>query len=1332
MKVLFKRGLMLLLCGLILATAPAQNKQPNYQKKENWVATMLHNRTDLMKNYAGNTFQPFRSKVMRYEDAAQKIELNVTGIRLLYLSVDPTEDGAGMDHAAWANARFIKADGSVVEASAVTVKKQKQGWKELTFDQSLMNKPITIQGKEYSKGMMMHAQGYALFELNGEFVRFEAEIGVEQNGGNNKSSIIFAADDYQMVRYMERVNTDFPIKTNRFREYAGSSAPLIFGAHAEQVMQLVGQKIADEAGIMNLVLPLKGKGLKRQLAQLDELFNLQHQLSEIQAVNGTNVSAAFQHLKELYGDQYLVHVSQEAQVLVPQLENERIRIEKDLKMARPGAREEAQTLLKWARQIVLANPLLHGKDVMLVRQKVGLNKGRSVMGQDLGYPQNNWTTSAAIPNPAAGWNNELAVLKTADGEPAFTTIYQPQQPVVINDPDIHWDGERILFASVNEKKAWHLFEINRDGSGFKQLTPDGYEDIGFFDGCYLPNGKVAMVSTAPYQGVPCIGGVQSTGAIYELNPADKKIRQLNFGQDNDWNPTVLNNGRVMYLRWEYTDATHYFTRILMSMNPDGTGKKEYYGSNSYFPNSMFEARPIPNHPTKFVTIVSGHHGITRSGRLMVFDPAEGRHEADGVVQEIPFKDRKVEPLIKDRLVDGVWPQFLAPYPLDEHFFLVTAKPSPEALWGIYLVDVFDNMTLIAEQEGEALLYPMVLEKKKSPPVIPDKVNLKDSTSTVYIANIYEGQGLKGVAKGSVKALRVFAYHFSYNHTGGHDELGIQSSWDVKRVLGTVPVEADGSAIFKIPANTPVSLQPLDENGRAMQLMRSWLTGMPGEVVSCVGCHESQNTLPPVRPTVASRKMPDDIQPFYGDVRPFAFKNEVQPVLDRKCTPCHNGTNEWPDFSDKKESGYRHLSGAYKALHPYVHRPGPESDLHVLTPMDYHASTSELIQILESGHHGVVLTAEEWDRLHTWIDLNVPYHGRFAPPEYCEHNQKERRQELAHQFNGYKVDLETELKLADYLRQLQDTVPVMPQRPAKKNQKKIQLDRWPMSMAQARARQQELGETSKTIDLGNGLTLELVKIPAGEYVRTNDRGEALGIEKVEKAYWMAQFEVTNAQFARFFPEHDSRFVAQFWKDHTSQGYPINYPELPVARVSWAEAAAFCEQLSAETGMTFALPTESQWEWACRAGSDQALWFGDAQSDFSVYANLADEKLQDFAVIGVDPQPMGQKHHLFKYYNFIPQAPVNDGHMISTRPGSYQSNPWGLYDMHGNVAEWVRDDYSPVTTSSAIDPVIHAGGRKTVKGGSWRDRPHRSTVASQVGYYPWQKVVTVGFRVVMTEE
>lgn len=260
-----------------------------------------------------------------------------------------------------------------------------------------------------------------------------------------------------------------------------------------------------------------------------------------------------------------------------------------------------------------------------------------------------------------------------------------------------------------------------------------------------------------------------------------------------------------------------------------------------------------------------------------------------MIQELPFKDRPIVPIIKDELVEGVWPQFMKPFPLSEKYFLVACKPAKEALWGIYLVDVFDNLTLIAEQEGEGLTAPIPLVKRETPPVIPSKIKPDSKEATVFIQDIYEGEGTQGVPRGTIKALRIFAYEYAYILApSDHDAQGIQSGWDIKRILGTVPVEEDGSALFTIPANTPISIQPLDKDGTAIQWMRSWLTGMPGEIVSCVGCHEDQNSIPIPKRTIASAKQARRLETPEGGVRPFTFRLEVQPVLDRNCVSCHNG------------------------------------------------------------------------------------------------------------------------------------------------------------------------------------------------------------------------------------------------------------------------------------------------------------------------------------------------------------------------------------------------------------------------------------------------------------
>ncbi|KKL53977.1 hypothetical protein LCGC14_2270020, partial [marine sediment metagenome] len=590
--------------------------------------------------------------------------------------------------------------------------------------------------------------------------------------------------------------------------------------------------------------------------------------------------------------------------------------------------------------------------------------------------------------PRTGWDNEIATLSNLRGQPQLDTLYKPEGGKIITDLEVDFDGRRIMFSSVGtEQDNWRVFEISATGSDLVQVTPDDGEDVGHFDSCYLPDGQILFCSTATYQGLPCEFGENVMACLYRLNRETGETRQLTFEQDSDWCPTLLHNGRVLYLRWEYADLPHSNSRILFHMNPDGTVQSEYYGSGSYFMPSYFYARPIPGHPTKVVGIAGGHHGTPRSGRLIVVDPALGRHEAQGIVQEIPGYGKRVEPIVRDRLVDGVWPQFLHPYPLSEKYYLATMKPRPNSLWGIYLVDVFDNVTLIKQVEGEALLEPIPLRETPRPPVVPDKVDLSQKDATVYLADVYQGPGLAEVPRGTIKQLRLVTYYFGSRGVGGLlFSIGMDGPWDIKRVLGTVPVEPDGSAVFDIPANTPVSIQPLDDEGKAVQLMRSWLVGMPGEKVSCVGCHENQNTVNPVRQATAAVREPSKIKPWYGPVRGFAFHREVQPVLDKYCVGCHDGQprddgttladlrgeeyiTDWSSQQHGSTAAARGCAGifsvSYGELHRYVRRTGAEGDLHMLSPGEFHADTTELVQILRNGHHNVKLDEEAWDRIITW-------------------------------------------------------------------------------------------------------------------------------------------------------------------------------------------------------------------------------------------------------------------------------------------------------------------------------------------------------------------------------
>jgi formylglycine-generating enzyme required for sulfatase activity len=966
------------------------------------------------------------------------------------------------------------------------------------------------------------------------------------------------------------------------------------------------------------------------------------------------------------------------------------------------------------RDALLGNPLLDFDRLLLVKRSAG----------NLGLPQN-WQANCGI--ASRGYDNEIAVLSPSGPQGKLTTLMKPQKSEFVGDLKLDFDADKMLFSMPGKLDRWQVWEMKVDGSSLRQVTPGDEPDVDNYDPCYLPDGRVLFTSSRAFQGVPCVGGGNNVANLCLMNADGSCIRQLCFDQDQNWCPTVLNDGRVLYTRWEYSDAPHYFTRLLFHMNPDGSGQMAHYGSGSYWPNSIFYAKPVPGHPTKLIAVISGHHGVPRMGELILFDPARGRFEADGAVQRIPGNGHKVEPIIRDGLVEGSWPKFLHPYPLSDKYFLVSSQPTPQSKWGIYLVDVFDNMTLIKEQDGYVLFEPIPLRKSPRPPVIPDRINLAKTDATVFLADIYSGPGLKGVPRGTVKKLRLYEPHFGYPGMGGHINIGIDGPWDVHRILGTVPVEADGSASFKVPANTPVAVQPLDAEGKALQLMRSWYTAMPGESFSCAGCHDTQNSSPPARQTIAGQRQPSDISPWYGPARGFSFKREVQPVLDKYCVGCHkegappqNG-QAVPDLTAKKKNGWRGFTPSYIALHPFVRRPGPESDYHLQKPLEFHADTSELVQMLKRGHHNVKLEAEAWDRLITWIDLNVPDHGTWTEHVGGPRPVMARRMAMHAKYANRTDDPE----------QIPDTgnkdpvkfvapAPMLDHKP-----QDIRAAGWPFDAAEAAKRQAAANLPAKLkIDLVESTSLDLALIPVGEFVMGDAAGEAdeapVSRVTIDKPFYMGVVEIRNDQYAAFDAQHDSGVISMVNKDQDNRGYEVNQPNQPVVRVTWSEAMAFCQWLSHKTGKRFTLPTEAQWEWACRAGTDSPFFYGNRDTDFGKFANLADSSLGGLQ--HGDSPAWHPKDDRF-----------NDGAMVTVNVGRYQPNAWGLHDMHGNAAEWTLSFYRPY-------PYDDHDGRnapnsvemKTVRGGSWYDRPIHARSAARLSYRPWQAVYNVGFRVVMLAE
>ncbi len=989
----------------------------------------------------------------------------------------------------------------------------------------------------------------------------------------------------------------------------------------------------------------------------------------------------------------------------------------------PPPVECAARFLADLRARLLANPLLDGDRLLVVRRRPA----------QLGLHQN-WQQPRDL---FGGCPNELGVLSgLRTDKPSFAALDTSPDNGYIGELCLHWDATRVLYTrrtdrrdrppkvrgSRAEEVVDRVYELDLATPGARPreipCIPDA--DVNCYAGCYLPDGALLFLSDASMVGVPCVVGSSWVASLYRRE-ADGAVRRLTFDQDNNWCPNVMPDGRVLYLHWEYADITHYCSRILFTMNPDGTTQRAYYGSNSYWPNALFNARPCPDNPDRFTAIVSGHHGQPRYGELVLFDVGRGRKEAAGVVQRFTERGKPVEPVVRDRLADYSWPKFCHPWPLSQDYVLVAARPTEKDGWGLYLADAFDNLTPIAEEADHVFFEPVPLQPSPKPRTLASKVEPHETTGLMKVTDIYDGPGLKGVPRGTVKALRLYTYSFAYRWMGAEvDHHGLDGPWDIKRILGTVPVEADGSAFFRVPANVPLSIQPLDEKGRALQLMRSWTQVMPGEMASCSGCHEeNEASAGPNRRLLAMERAPSAIRPWYGPERGFDFRREVQPVLDRACVGCHDGKGQppakaafrgglakpnltdRPDICIKSKDVYYLTDGffppSYIELCSYVRSHTQEGDNDLLSPCDVAADTTALVQMLENGHHGVRLDAESWDRLNTWIDLNRMGHGTWS--ETVGTNRvahfARRRADLQRRYARVEEDHERTygkaMLHAPALPRLADAPPspsVVPPPPS--------VSAGPRAPAR------------RTLDLGDGVTLTLARIPA---------------PPGGKDYWMGVDEVTNLQYTRLVPDHDSKLERGEFMQFTEQerGYALNEPEQPVVRVSRDEAAAFCARLAARTGARVRLPTGTEWEWAARAGSTNELWWGGREADFSPYANLADRtfRRQDRFRANVPGMAVPEWRPA--------DVCFDDGSRVTAPVTAFRPNAWGLRNVHGNVWEWTSDTVSGRPTAQPPDDAPRAVAR----GGSCWSRPKDATFSARVSYRPWQKVHDVGFRVLVED-
>jgi len=603
---------------------------------------------------------------------------------------------------------------------------------------------------------------------------------------------------------------------------------------------------------------------------------------------------------------------------------------------------------------------------------------------------------------------------------------------IFRDPDLSFDGKRVLFSWRKSEKEddFHLYEHELDSGQTRQLTSGaGAADI---EGCYLPNGDIVFNSTRCVIAVDCMGHPALN--LYRCDKDGRFLRRLGFDQVGTGNPSLLNDGRVLFTRWEYNDRNPVFLQPLLQMNPDGTQQAEVYGGNSSWPTSLHQAHAIPG-SCKILAVASGHH-TWQAGLLTVVDRTRGDENGAGlevVAPRRPFPKGRVDYFPGDKRLA----LFQYPWPLNDGECLSaaatfgskedTVSPADRKHlrlphFGIYHVRFDGARELLAKTAGASLSQPVLLAARVPPPVIPDRADYGQKNGSLFIQDVYVGEGLEGVARGRAKRLRVVALDYRADDVGTVDNVAHgnvvtpvsrNGSWDVKAVLGEAVIHADGSVLFDVPASTPVYFQIMDDRGHMIQSMRSWVTLMPGERRSCTGCHEKQlgAPAPGAGLPAAMRQPPQTLKPFYDVRGGFSFSRHIQPLLDRHCIRCHKGdrygtrpedspaaTNA-PPFSllarasPPYEGGRKWSDGYLGLVRPrpaqprgekplgdekgdWVNPPNPSGEEAVEAPYKRGAARSRLTGLLCANHKGVILSREEHDTFACWIDLGVPFCGDY--------------------------------------------------------------------------------------------------------------------------------------------------------------------------------------------------------------------------------------------------------------------------------------------------------------------------------------------------------------------
>lgn len=929
------------------------------------------------------------------------------------------------------------------------------GWQKTLSRRAVGGAPLKLRGKTYARGVGHHSPGSIELELPPVPVLFHTIVGIDdETGGLGHAEFVVLADNKIVWRSGfltgkdESKTCDLSLDGVRRLTLRMDTGPEGYGNDhgdwADAFVAVSGEKevsrgvktvakthgITDSAGkeihrmdevaceFESLIRELR-KGIPQRAAEQSlrgEATFLKTDRDPVDVVL-RRTAALVSYMETMDNSPNLAAEKQRLASLMKQ--------NGDTPLNDTGGRKSLfEKIVALRKTVSLKNPLLDFTDVLFIKRHFNPEpetQGNHMCDQFFGFHSRpdggifilkNAFANDTVKNDTAK-NDTVKTVKNVlensvveSGRLAGTAI---DSTFGVLAPELFFDGTKLLFAAADTKNprhsytwttenCYHLFEVNLDGTNLRQLTDGPVDDI---DPCYLPNGRIALISERRGGYGRCHGRPVPSYTLHSMNPDGSDMTMLSPHETNEWKPSIDNSGMIIYTRWDYVDRGFNQAHHPWTTFPDGRDARALHGNFSPVQNSrpQFETtiRAIP-HSQKLIATAAMHHG-QYFGSILLIDPTV---EDDGAMSQV----RRVTPeqpfpeVENQAHKDGA--HYGQPYPLSEDFYLVVYDSfsgmgkGPANNYGLYLLDSFGNKTLLYRDPSISVQCPIPVRTRPVPPVLPHLTlvgkplapgeefvpipsETLPKTANVGVVNCYQTR--YNIPEGTkIQQLRIVQLLPKTNPYAHKPAIGYGDQKGARAILGTVPVEADGSAYFRLPVDIPVYFQALDETGRAVQWMRSATYVKPGEQLVCTGCHENRHTSAITVPKfpLAMQREPSDIQSEGVGTNPFSYPLFVQPIWDKHCVDCHaTETAAGKTFLLDRGDLDNHFYRSYENLRKYVFYYDNASWVTAQTqPGTFGADQSKLWQILQKEHYDVDLTEAENRKIRLWLDNNADFYGVY--------------------------------------------------------------------------------------------------------------------------------------------------------------------------------------------------------------------------------------------------------------------------------------------------------------------------------------------------------------------